>query len=122
MAKLIMLLLAAMLFYCTTYTQETGTTQIVGKTWKLQKEEMSGIGTHTELPVGATLKIYSNKTWICTEAIDGYKNGSWEIDKNGYLKLSMGNEKATAYTENRGELRIVLKTLFTVRTLYWKQS
>jgi len=121
MRKIILLLAGCILAYAGS-AQSSKTDLLVKHIWKIQSDEMSGVGVHTSLTNDTELQFFSDGTWKSSQPIKDVSAGKWRIENNGRnLVMSFGNEE-TSYlilqlTEN--ELHYRLKKNAATYTLKW---
>jgi hypothetical protein len=64
------------------HAQSKEATLLTGKTWTLQSDEMSGLGTHMSLTDNTKLEFATDGTWKSSEPIKGIKQGTWSLENN----------------------------------------
>jgi hypothetical protein len=102
--------------------QSSKTDLLVKHIWKIQSDEMSGVGVHTSLTNDTELQFFSDGTWKSSQPIKEVSVEKWRFESNDRnLVMSFGNEE-TSYlilqlTEN--ELHYRLKKNAATYTLKW---
>jgi hypothetical protein len=102
--------------------QASKTDLLVKNVWKLQSDEMSGLGVHTSLPEGIELTFLADGTWKSSQPIKEVSSGKWRLENNERnFVMTIGNEE-TSYlilqlTEK--ELRYRVKKNAATYTYTW---
>ena len=102
--------------------QPSKTDLLVKKVWKIQSDEMSGLGVHTSLRKDTELQFLADGTWKSSQPINEVSVGKWRFENNDRnLVRTIGNEE-TSYlilqlTEK--ELRYRLKKNAATYTYTW---
>lgn len=64
------------------------------KAWKIQSDEMSGLGVHTSLPRDTELHFFADGTWKSSQPIMEVSGGTWQLEnKERNLVMKSGDEK-----------------------------
>ena len=77
-----LLVIALVLLAGITHAQSKEASLLTGKTWTLQSDEMTGLGTHMSLTDNTKLEFAADGTWKSTEPIKGTKQGTWSLENN----------------------------------------
>ena len=95
---------------------------LVKNVWKIQSDEMSGLGVHTSLPKDTELQFSSEGTWKSSQAIREVSSGAWRLENNDRTLVLSGNEVETRYSIlqlTEKDLHLRLKKNATTTTLKW---
>lgn len=90
-----------------------------GSTWSLQRDEMIGIGIHHNLATGTLLHFSQTDEWTLSEALLGYKQGKWGLDKKGRTVLYFGDKKRGYYRLEAEQLILILPGVGKERKMVW---
>jgi hypothetical protein len=121
MKKLMLLSVCCLLAFAGS-AQLSKTDLLVKKVWKLQSDEMSGLGVHTSLLKDIKLTFLADGTWKSSQAIKDVSVGKWRFENNDRnVVMTIGNEE-TSYlilqlTED--ELRYRVKKNAATYTYTW---
>ena len=78
------------------WAQNSKTDLLVKKVWKIQSDEMSGLGVHTSLPKGTELTFLADGTWTSSQPIREVSNGKWRFENNDRnLVMTIDNEETS---------------------------
>ncbi|MCU0391862.1 MAG: hypothetical protein MUE81_12150 [Thermoflexibacter sp.] len=92
-------------------------------TWKLQKDEMSGMGKHSSLANETEIKFVADGTWQSSYPIEGVKSGSWKLKNSELLEFQFGEahkkQEAKILILNERELSYRFKRKLASYTLTW---
>ena len=77
-----LLAITFVLLVCAAYSQSKEASLLTGKTWVLQSDEMTGLGTHMSLTDNTKLEFAADGTWKSSEPIKGTKQGKWSLENN----------------------------------------
>lgn len=102
--------------------QPSKTDLLVKKVWKLQSDEMSGLGVHTSLPKDIELTFLADGTWKSTQSIKEVSVGKWRLENNDRNLVMITGKEETTYlilqlTEK--ELRYRVKKNAATYTYSW---
>ncbi len=76
--------------------QSLKTGLLVKKVWKIQSDEMSGLGVHTSLQKDTELQFLADGTWKSSQPIREVTSGKWRIENNERnLVMSIGREETS---------------------------
>jgi len=89
-----MLLSVCCLLAVAGWAQSSKTDLLVKNVWKLQSDEMSGLGVHTSLPKDTELQFLADGTWKSSQPIKEVTIGKWKFENNDRnLVMNIGNEE-----------------------------
>jgi hypothetical protein len=67
---------------------------LVKNVWKIQSDEMSGLGVHTSLAKDSELQFSADGTWKSSRPIKEVSVGKWKLENNDRnLVMTIGNEE-----------------------------
>jgi hypothetical protein len=94
--KKLMMLSVCILLAAAALAQVSRTDLLVKTVWKIQSDEMSGVGVHTSLQKDTELQFLSNGTWRSTQPIKEVTSGTWKLEnKDRNLVMKIGNEETS---------------------------
>jgi hypothetical protein len=94
--KNLMLLSVCCLLAFAGMAQPSKTDLLVKNVWKIQSDEMSGLGVHTSLQKDTELHFLVDGTWKSSQPIKEVSGGKWRLENNDRnLVLSIGNEETS---------------------------
>jgi hypothetical protein len=121
MKKLVLLSVCCLLAFAG-LAQSSKTDLLVKKVWKLQSDEMSGLGVHTSLPKDIELTFLADGTWKSSQPIKEVSVGKWRFENNDRnVVMTIGNEE-TSYLIlqlSEKELRYRVKKNAATYTYTW---
>ncbi|AEE53351.1 hypothetical protein Halhy_5526 [Haliscomenobacter hydrossis DSM 1100] len=91
--KKIALFLFGMALTALSFAQSNIVAQVTKQIWKLQSDQMSGIGTHTSYPESLTVQFDKEGKWTSSSPINDASAGTWKENKRGDLVLYFGKKK-----------------------------
>lgn len=96
---------------------------LTSATWKLESDEMSGVGVHSSLPKGITLQFRTDGIWESSELIMNTKNGKWSLENDRTLVMEIGDEevKYLIQTLTDASLQYRLKKNAATFTYQWQK-
>jgi hypothetical protein len=65
--------------------------------WKLQSDEMSGLGVHTSLPKEIELTFLADGTWKSSQPINEVSVGKWRLENNDRNLVMIVGKEETSY-------------------------
>lgn len=93
-----------------------------GTHWRIQGDQMAGLGTHRNQEAGTVLSFSASGQWSASNEINGYHTGKWTLDKKGRTVLYFG-EKKRGFCRMEGEqLILVVPGVGKERTMVWKKT
>jgi hypothetical protein len=103
--------------------QSSKTDLLVKPVWKIQSDEMSGLGVHTSLKKDTELQFSGDGTWKSSQPIKEVSGGKWRLENNDrHVVMSFGNEEINyrilQLTDK--ELRYRLKKNAATYTYTWQ--
>jgi len=76
--------------------QPSKTDFLVKPVWKIQSDEMSGLGVHTSLKKDTELQFSGDGTWKSSQPIKEVSDGKWRFENNDRnLIMIIGNEETS---------------------------
>ena len=100
--KKIALFLIGMTLTALSYAQSDIVAQVTNQTWKLESDQMSGIGTHSSYPESLTIQFDKQGHWTSSSPINDASTGTWKENKRGDLLLYFGEKKkGISYVEGK---------------------
>lgn len=76
--------------------QSSKTDLLVKNVWKIQSDEMSGLGAHTSLPKDIELTLLADGTWKSSEPINEVSVGKWRLENNDRnFVMTIGKEETS---------------------------
>jgi hypothetical protein len=82
-----LLAIVFVLFVNMAHAQSKEASLLTGKTWTLDSDEMTGLGTHISLTDNTKLEFAADGTWKSSEPIKGTKQGKWSLENNNKTLL-----------------------------------
>ncbi|MCU0379769.1 MAG: hypothetical protein MUE58_01130 [Chitinophagaceae bacterium] len=123
MKKLSLLVFVFSLYAMSLNAQQNRIPDILNHPWVLEKETMSGVGTHQSLPENTVLLLRPDYTWTSSAPIEGMREGSWrETGKESLTMAMAGNRKAELRVLDDGRLRLIIPSGLAKTTVYWKKE
>ena len=90
------LFVACFLLAFSAVAQDSKTDLLVKHVWKIQSDEMSGLGTHTSLANDTEVTFLSDGTWKSSQPIKEMTRGNWKLENNERnLVMKIGNEETS---------------------------
>jgi hypothetical protein len=68
---------------------------LVRNVWKIQSDEMSGLGVHTSLLKDTELQLLADGTWKSSQPIKEVTFGEWRLENNERNLVMFGNEETS---------------------------
>ncbi len=94
--KKVMLLSVCCLLALAGLAQPSKTDFLVKNVWKIQSDEMSGLGVHTSLRKDTELQFLADGTWKSSQPMMEVTSGKWRVENNDRnLVMSFGNEETS---------------------------
>jgi len=120
--KKLMLLAVCGLLAVAGWAQPTKTDLLVKNVWKLQSDEMLGLGVHTSLPKDIELTFLADGTWKSSQTINEVSVGKWRLENSDRNFVMTTGKEETRYlilqvTEK--ELRYRVKKNAATYTYTW---
>lgn len=76
--------------------QPSKTDLLVKNVWKIQSDEMSGLGVHTSLQKDTELQFSGDGTWRSSQPIKEVSGGKWRFENNDRnVVMSFGKEEVS---------------------------
>jgi hypothetical protein len=92
--KSLMLFSVFCLFAFAGVAQVSNKDLLVKNVWKIQSDEMSGLGVHTSLAKNTELQFSADGTWKSSSPIREVTGGTWRLEnKNRNLVMKFGIEE-----------------------------
>lgn len=99
--------------------QKADPQKLAGPTWLLTEEIVSGEGKQPATDKDIHLDFYKDGKWKATYALHGATSGTWLVDKNGKLVMTLTGKKTAEIALADGvHLEIVATT--NSGTVHWK--
>ncbi|MEY4931373.1 MAG: hypothetical protein RI909_2097 [Bacteroidota bacterium] len=117
-----MLLAVCCLLAVAGWTQPTKTDLLVKNVWKLQSDEMSGLGVHTSLPKDIELTFLADGTWKSSQPINEVSVGKWRLensDRNFVMTIGKEETRYLILQVTEKELRYRVKKNAATYTYTW---
>jgi hypothetical protein len=95
---------------------------LVKNAWKIQSDEMSGLGVHTSLHKDTELQFSLEGTWKSSQPIREASSGMWRLENNDRTLVLTIDQEETRYSIlqlTEKELHLRLKKNATTTTLKW---
>lgn len=123
MTKLRNGLLLLMLLFPFTLKAQTESIPLSGTTWILEKDEMSGMGTHTALREKMTIRFLADGNWKSSAPILGITEGQWFTLQNGHSRLKLASGEIASIEEaSNCCLKIIYKKGLSRFIWSWKKT
>lgn len=123
MKKIFLFVFVVSLYTMSLKAQQNRIPDILNHQWVLEKETMSGVGTHQSLPENTLLLLRPDYTWTSSAPIEGVREGSWRENGKESLTIAMaGNRKAELRVLDDGRLRLTIPSGLAKTTMYWKRE
>lgn len=105
----------------TTLAQAPHSAHLLNNRWLIKQDAMKGIGNHQAISYGSYIEFFDNHTWQSSDIIENAKNGYWNIDEQGILKMTIGNSEHAKNLKtivfNKNEMVLQIKSWWCVRTI-----
>jgi len=92
MKKIVFLFVSVMLANVA-LSQTNKSELLVDKIWKIESDEMSGVGMHTSLADKTELQFLNDGTWKSTQPIREVTQGTWKLEKERTLVMFIADEE-----------------------------
>lgn len=95
---------------------------LVRNVWKIQSDEMSGLGVHTSLPKDTEIQFSTEGNWKSSQPIREASSGNWRLENNDRTLVLTVNQEETRYSIlqlTERELHLRLKKNATTTILKW---
>jgi hypothetical protein len=94
--KNLMLLSVCCLLAFAGMAQPLKTDLLVKNVWKIQSDEMSGLGVHTSLQKDTKLQFFVDGIWKSSQPVNEVSVGKWRFENNDRnLVMTIGNEETS---------------------------
>lgn len=102
---------------------QTESISLSGTSWTLEKDEMSGMGTHSALKEKMTLRFLADGNWKSSAPIQGITEGQWFTLQTGHSRIKLASgEMASVEEASSCCLKIVYKKGMSRFIWTWKKT
>ncbi len=97
MLKSSILFCVCFLFAFSGVAQQSNKDLLVKNVWKIQSDEMSGLGVHTSLQKSTELQFFADGAWKSSTPIREVTSGTWRLENNDRNLVIKSGIEETSY-------------------------
>jgi hypothetical protein len=79
------------------WAQHSNKELLTMKAWKIQSDEMSGLGVHTSLQRDTELQFFADGTWKSSQPINEASSGTWRLENRDRNLVMKSGAEETSY-------------------------